>query len=79
MKLNEAVSKRIQDLLDERNMTQYRLYLASGVSKATINNIVNCAHESVKLRIIHELCQGFNIGISEFFDSPLFDEENLEP
>lgn len=79
MKLNEALSKRITELLEERNITQYKLYLASGVSKATISNIVNCAHESVNLRIIHELCQGLGIGISEFFNSPLFDEENLEP
>lgn len=79
MKLNQAVSKRLLDLLSEQNMTQYRLYILSGVSKSTINNIVSCSYDSVKLRIIHELCQGLNIGISEFFNSPLFDEENLEP
>ena len=79
MKLNQAVSKRLLDLLSERNMTQYRLYILSGVHKSTINNIVSCSYDSVKLRIIHELCQGLNIGISEFFNSPLFDEENLEP
>lgn len=33
----------------------------------------------MKLRIIHELCQGFEINLSEFFASPLFDEDNLEP
>lgn len=79
MKLNQAVSKRLLDLLSERNMTQYRLYILSGVPKSTINNIISCSYDSVKLRIIHELCQGLNIGISEFFNSPLFDEENLEP
>ena len=79
MKLNQAVSKRLLDLLSEQNMTQYRLYILSGVSKSTINNIVSCSYDSVKLRIIHELCQVLNIGISEFFNSPLFDEENLEP
>ena len=79
MKLNQAISKRLTDLLSERNMTQYRLYILSGVPKSTINNIVICAYDSVKLRIIHELCQGLNISITEFFNSPIFDEENLEP
>lgn len=60
-------------------MTQYQLYMKSGVPKSTIGNVVNCAYDSVKLRIIHELCQGFEIGINNFFDSPLFDENNLEP
>ena len=79
MQLNEAVSKRLTELLRERDMTQYQLYMKSGVPKTSIGNVVNCAYDSVKLRIIHEMCQGLNISISEFFNSPLFDESNLEP
>ena len=79
MQLNEAVSKRLGQLLEQREMTQYQLYLRSGVPKSTIGNVINCSYESVKLRIIHEMCQGLGIGINEFFDSPLFDEGNLEP
>ena len=45
-------------------MTQYQLYMKS---------------DSVKLRIIHEMCQGLEIGIDTFFASPLFKEDNLEP
>ena len=60
-------------------MTQYQLYMKSGVPKSTIGNVVNCMYDSVKLRIIHELCQGMNLNISEFFNSPIFEEENLEP
>ena len=79
MKLNEAVSQRLQELLKERGMTQYQLSMKSGVPKSTIGNVVNCIYDSVKLRIIHELCQGMNLNISEFFNSPMFEEENLEP
>lgn len=79
MKLNQAVSKRLSELLSERNMTQYQLYMKSGVPKSTIGNIINCSYDSVKLRIIHEMCQGLEIGIDIFFASPLFKEDNLEP
>ena len=79
MQLNEAVSARLKELLRERNMTQYQLYMKSGVPKSSIGNIVNCAYDSVKLRVIHEICQGLEINISEFFNSPFFDEPNLEP
>lgn len=79
MKLNEALSKRLQELLQQRGMTQYQLYIKSGVPKSTIGNVIHCTYDSIKLRIIHEMCQGLGIGINEFFDSPLFDEENLEP
>ena len=79
MQLNEVVSTRLKELLRERNMTQYQLYMKSGVPKSSIGNIINCAYDSVKLRVIHEICQGLEINISDFFDSPLFDETNLEP
>lgn len=79
VQLNEAISKRLRELLAQRDMTPYQLFIKSGVPKSTIGNVLNCAYDSVKLRIIHELCQGLEIGISEFFQSPLFDENNLEP
>lgn len=79
MQLNEAVSKRLAELLQQRDMTQYQLYMKSGVPKSTIGNIINCTYPSMKLRVIHELCQGLNISITDFFASPLFDENNLEP
>ncbi len=79
MQLNQAISARLMELLQQRGMTQYQLYIRSGVPKSTIGNVVNCAYDSVKLRIIHELCQGLEISLTEFFDSPLFVESNLEP
>lgn len=79
MQLNQAVSMRLRELLSQRGMTQYQLFSKSGVPKSTINNLINCSYDSVKLRIIHEICQGFQISLTEFFQSPLFDEVNLDP
>ena len=79
MKLNQAISQRLTELLNEKKMTQYQLFMKSGVPKSTIGNVINCSYESVKLRIIHEMCQGLEIDIPEFFNSPLFAENNLEP
>ena len=78
-RLNEAVSTRLTELLRERGMTQYQLYMRSGVPKSTIGNIVNMSYDSVKLRVLHELCQGLEVSLTEFFTSPLFEEGNLEP
>ena len=79
MQLNQAVSKRIEQLLQEHDITQYELFMRSGVPRSTIGNVINCTYDSVKLRVIYEMCQGFGIGLAEFFSSPLFDENNLEP
>ena len=79
MKLNQAISERLTELLQERSMTQYQLFMKSGVPKSTIGNVINCAYDSVKLRVIHEMCQGLGIESIDFFDSPLFAESNLDP
>ena len=79
MKLNQAISERLTELLQERSMTQYQLFMKSGVPKSTIGTVINCAYDSVKLRVIHEMCQGLGIEIIDFFDSPLFAESNLDP
>ena len=65
MQLNEAVSRRLVELMQERGMTQYQLYMKSGVPKSTIGNLVNCAYRvalplafypMVKF-IQHHICQ----------------------
>lgn len=76
-KLNEAVSKRITELCKQRKMTQYALSLKSGVPQSTLSTIINCTFPSMKLRIIYEICEGLEITLGEFFDSPLFDRENI--
>lgn len=77
MQLNEAVSKRITELCNENGLTQYALSLKSGVPQSTLSTVINCTFPSMKLRIIYEICEGLEISLSEFFNSPLFDRENV--
>ena len=77
MQLNEAVSKRIVTLCQERGISQYELSMKSGVPQSTLSTIKSCTFASMKLRIIYEICEGLEISLKDFFDSPLFDRENL--
>ena len=79
MQLNQAISRRLLELLEAHGMTQYQLHIKSGVPKSTIHNIIHCTYDSLKIRVLHELCQGLEIDLTEFFHSPLFQEMNLEP
>lgn len=78
MKLNEAVATRIKQLCEERNISQYKLFMLSGVPQSTLSTIMNCSFPSMKLRIIYEICDGLEMTLAEFFSSPLFDRDNLE-
>ena len=72
MQMNEAVSKRLTELLAERNMSCYQLVSRTGLPKSTISNIINCKFDSVKLRVIQEICLGLGIDVCDFFQSSLF-------
>ena len=75
--VNRAVALRISQLLKEKNMTQYRLAMNSGITHSTLKNII---HETVKdnlLSTVILIATGFNMTVSEFLDRPLFLEENL--
>ncbi len=78
MKLNEAVAHRIKELCKEHGITQYQLYLKTGVPQSTLSTIMKCAYPSMKLRIIYEICDGLEINLKDFFDSDVFNRENIE-
>lgn len=77
MHLNEAIAARIKELCKERNMSQYALSMKSGVPQSTLSTICSCTFSSMKMRIIYEICEGFEITLKDFFDSPLFQRENI--
>ena len=76
--VNRAVALRISQLLKEKNISQYRLAMNSGVTHSTLKNIM---HETVKdnlLSTVILIAGGFDMSVSEFLDHPLFLEENLD-
>ena len=77
MTLSEAVAIRLDELMQERNLTQYRLYKLTGVAQTTIGDIRLQRNKSVSLLIIHELAQGLGISLYDFFDSPLFKGDGI--
>ncbi len=77
MKLNEAIAARIRELCNEKGLSQYGLSMKSGVPQSTLSTITNCTFQSMKVRIIYEICEGLEMSIADFFDSPLFDREKI--
>ena len=72
MELNKAVSARIEELCKENNITMYQLCALSGVPHTTIININNGSSKNPGIGTIKKICDGFDISLSEFFDSELF-------
>ena len=77
MSLAEAIALRIEDLLKEKKLTQYRLYKLSGVSQSSISEIRAKKNRSPNLYIIFEIAQGFGLSLAEFFDCDYFKGFNI--
>lgn len=78
MKTKEAVAQRILELCRERNIAVNALANISGVSPSTIYSMLNQKSQNPGVVSIKKLCDGFEITVRQFFDSPLFDETEQE-
>ena len=73
-----AVRTRILELCAQRNITVNRLATLSGVTQSTLNNIVSGRNNSATVSTIKKLCDGLDISLREFFDTPVFDDLEQE-
>lgn len=78
MRTKEAVAQRILELCRERNIAVNTLANISGVSPSTIYSMLNQKSQNPGVVSIKKLCDGFEITVRQFFDSPLFDETEQE-
>ena len=78
MTVCQAVAKRVNELLIERNMTQYRLEQNSGIQHGTMNSIMRAKNKGVELNTVMMIARGFKMSVIEFLDDPIFKSEELE-
>ncbi len=78
MKVSKAVATRIREILAEKNMTQYRLEINSGLPKGTFISLMYARYNGVNLTTLITIIRTLGVSVDEFFNSPLFSEENLD-
>ena len=76
MDTREAVSERIRELCKEQGITPNALSYRAGVPQATVKSILNNETQNAGIVTIKKLCDGFEIALSDFFDTDVF--KNLE-
>ena len=58
--------QRIRALMDERQWSEYRLAIASGLSQSTVANIFN-RNTTPSVSTLEAICRGFGITMAQFF------------
>lgn len=73
MKLAEAVGKRLEKILQERNITQYGLSKLGGIPRQTINIVIKGSHDQVALDTIYQITATLGMTLEEFFADRIFE------
>lgn len=72
--ISEATVKRIEELLEQKNMTVLNLALASCIPHSTIKSILSGRNKNPGIITIKKVCEGLGINLREFYNSELFDQ-----
>lgn len=78
MKVCSAVVKRIRELADGKSISLYKLQKDSGIPEGTFLSLIYGNRKGVNLTTLFQLTQTLGVSPKEFFDSPLFNEDNLD-
>ncbi|MBO5413097.1 MAG: helix-turn-helix transcriptional regulator [Clostridia bacterium] len=74
MLVSDAILLRINELLKEQNLTVYKLSYRAGISNSIISDCKRGKVKEPTISSIIHICEGFNIELKDFFDSPYFKE-----
>ena len=78
MSTKDAVAERIKGLCKERNIAINTLANNAGVPPSTIYSMLNSKSMNPGVVTIKQICDGMDITLREFFDSPIFDDLEQE-
>ena len=77
MELSQAYATRIKQLMKENHVNLYKLSKMSGVPHPTISVLLSCKTKDPRSKTILNICRAFNMNYREFYDSALFELENI--
>ena len=72
MNARQAVATRIRQLCKQNKIMPNALSYRAAVPQSTIKSILNGESANPGVVTIKKLCDGLDITLKEFFDSPLF-------
>jgi len=79
MDFSDLIATKIKELMEEKDMTIYKLETLSGVYSSTIAMFLTRKTKTIRLENLYFLCSALNISLSDFFaDKRFIDAEPKE-
>ena len=74
MTLENAIRKRIYELSQEKNITIHKVSTLAGLPHTTLLSFMNKETHNPRISTLLHICEAMNITLSDFFNSPLFND-----
>ncbi len=78
MRLEEAITQRILNLCNERDITPNKLASLAGMPSGSLKSIFYGKSKNPGTRTLLDICQALNITLFDFFNDDLFKSFELE-
>ncbi len=78
MNTKQAVAARIIELCRDKDLATNALANLSGVAPSTVYSMLNEKSQNPGVVSLKKLCDGLDITLRQFFDSPIFDDIEQE-
>ena len=78
MNIAQATSKRVSELLVEKEISQYELRKRTCLSEKTLIRLLHNRTKDINSSTVFLIASAFGLTIEQFYASPLFNPENIE-
>jgi DNA-binding helix-turn-helix protein len=78
MTMGEAVAKRIDEYLNIKGMSLYKLAKESGLPVSTLQNLYRRHTKSPTLTVIFKISLGLGVSVTDFLACEIFEPYSLE-
>lgn len=78
MEVSDLIALRIKELLDEKNITVYRLEALTGIHNSTLYMFLNRQTKTIRIENLVYICEALQITLGEFFSYKRFDYVEAE-
>ena len=78
MTLNEAFAFRAKEIMQAKKITQYKITQETSIYPSTMNYILHGKTKASNFKTMVLIIRALGVSVAEFFNSPVFDFENLE-
>ena len=71
MKLEQSIASRINQLMQERDLTKEDLAQKTHLPVQKVENILRCKYQNIGLHTIFVICRAMDICLQNFFQTPV--------